>query len=437
MNFDTIAIIGVVLFLVLMFLKMHIGLSMALSGIVGLFLVRGINPALNISSIIVWGTGSSYFLTVLPLFILMGLFAAYGGISKDAFNSVNKWIGHLKGGLAMATMLACAAFGAVCGSASATAATMVAAAFPEMRRYKYNDELSLGAIAAGGNLGFIIPPSASFVVYGFITQTSIGALFISGILPGLLLTVLFCITIYIMVLLKPSLTPSSTSYSWLDRLKSFKGLWAVIVVFVLVMGGIYMGVFTPTEAAAVGAFVTFVIGIATRQLNISKIVKSLYETSKSSAMVFLLMFGAMIFSAFLTSTEITLRLGNLITSLNMNRYVIMAIVLVIYVILGFFMDIWAVQIVSLPIVFPIIVDVCNFDPLVFGVLCTLTIMIGNITPPVGLVVFVVQGLAPDVPVYTIFRGCTPFVITMVLFLIIVVIFPDLTLVLPSQMLPYR
>ncbi len=436
MSLTTIALISICLFLVLMFLGMHIGLAMALAAFLGLWLVRGVSPALGITSVIAFANSTSYHLTVLPLFIWMGLLASYGGLSRDAFASLDKWIGHLRGGLAMATTGACAAFGAVCGSATATAATMCTAALPEMRRYKYHDELSMGCIASGGNLGFLIPPSGAFVVYGFVTQVSIGTLFIAGILPGILLTVLFCITIYIQCRINPHLAPYGSKASWGERFKAFKGLWSILLLFIVVIGGIYAGIFTPTEAAAVGAFATFLIGLATRQLTWAGFRSSLYETVRSTAMIFLLIIGAMIFSSLLTATEVTIRLGELISSWQVNRFIILAAVLFVYVIGGFFMDIWALLIVSLPIAFPIVVDVLGFHPVLFGVLSVLTIMMGGITPPVGLVAFAVHGIVRDVPLFTIFRGCIPFVIAMLVCLIILVAFPEISLYLPGLMLPY-
>ncbi len=437
MSLTTIIIIGICLFLLLMFLRMPIGLAMALAGFIGIILARGLSPALNNVGSIVYSTATSYNLSVIPLFILMGTLAGYGGVSKDAFSSLHKWVGHLRGGLAMATTGACAAFGAVCGDHIATAATMCTAALPEMRRYNYGDELSLGCIAAGGNLGFLIPPSAAFIVYGFVTQVSIGSLFIAGILPGLLLTLLFWIAIYIQCKINPTLAPRGPQASWGERVKALKGLWSILLLFIVVIGGIYAGVFTPTEAGAVGAFATLILGTATKQLTWQGFVNALFETAMTTAMIFLLIMGAMIFSTFLTTTEVTITLARLIEGWNVNPYVILSVILIFYVITGFFMDIFALLIVSLPIVFPIVVISLGFDPVFFGVLSVLTIVMGSISPPVGVVVFAVHGIVREVPLFRIFRGCMPFLAAMFICLIILVAFPQISLVLPNLMLPYR
>jgi tripartite ATP-independent transporter DctM subunit len=437
MSLTTILFIGIIIFLVLMFLRMPIGLAMLMAGFTGISIIRGVAPALNNIGGIVYSTATSYHLSVIPLFVLMGILAGYGGISKNAFSTLHKWVGHLRGGLAMATTGACAAFGAVCGDHIATAATMCSAALPEMRRYNYSDELSLGCIASGGNLGFLIPPSAAFIVYGFITQVSVGSLFMAGILPGLLLTFLFWIAIYIQCRLNPALAPPGPKVSWGDRLKAIKDIWGIFLLFIVVMGGIYTGVFTPTEAGAMGAFVTFILSVVSRQLTWRGFVDSVVETVKTTAMIFLLIMGAMVLSTFLTMTEVTLTLTGLIEGWQVNPYIVLATILIFYVLTGFFMDIFALLIVSLPIVFPIVVNTLGFDPVLFGVLAVLTIVMGSVSPPVGVVVFAVHGIVRDVPLFTIFRGCLPFLAAMFICLIILTAFPEISLLLPNLMMPYR
>lgn len=436
MSFNTVAVIGLVLFLILMFLKMPIGLSMAAAGFIGICLIRGAGPALTALGFVTYRTAVSQYLSPIPLFILMGLLAGNGGISKGAFSSFQTWVGQFRGGLAMATTCACCAFGAVCGSTVATAATMCSVALPEMRRYKYDDELSTGCICMGGNLGIIIPPSGAFIIYGFATQVPVGSLFISGILPGLLITLMVCITIYFQTRINPSLAPAGPKTSWTERLKSIKGLWEIVILFLLVMGGIYLGIFTPTEAAAVGAFGAFLIGVLTRKLTLAGLLNSLSDTVVTSVMIFLLLIGAMIFNSFMTTAQMNITLGNFISQLELNRYIILAAILVVYIIAGFFIDMYAVLLVTLPITFPIITHL-GFDPVLFGVLCVFTVMIGCITPPVGVVCFTVAAMARDVPLYKIFRGCVPYVVTMVICLPILVAFPQISLVLPNMMLPYR
>ena len=437
MSHDLLALLGVVLLLVFMFLRMPIAVCMALVGFIGLCLIRGVPPALANIAFTTYRTATAYQLSMIPLFILMGELAFRGGLSKDAYSALYKWVGRLPGGLAMATVGACSAFGAVCGSHVATAATMCSAALPEMRKFKYSDELSLGCICAGGNLGIMIPPSSAFIIYGFVTETPVGALFIAGILPGIMITLLFWLLIYIRCNLNPQLGPRGSKSTWKEKLMSLDSIWKILVIFVLVIGGIYAGIFTPTESAAIGVFLVFVFSIIKRQLTWRGLLDSLLGTTKTSAMIFLLIIGSMIFSSFLTTTEVALGLSDIVDELEVGPYVILAAVLVIYFITGFFLEIYSVILITLPIFFPIIVISLGFDPLLFGVLTTLTVMIGAITPPVGNVVFVIAGKLKDVPMYSIFRGCLPFIVTMLIALIILIIFPQISLILPDLMIPYR
>jgi len=436
LSLNNIALIGVALFLIFMFLRMPVGVAMLLSAFIGIWLIRGMPAALNTTGLALYRTGSTYNLSVIPLFIFMGVLAGAGGVSKSAFDTLNKWIGHLPGGLAMAATGACSAFGAVCGNHIATAATMCSAALPEMRRYNYDDKLSLGCISAGGNLGYLIPPSGAFIVYGFMTETPIGQLFIAGILPGLLITLMFMAQIYAQCRLNPKLGPAVAAVSWKERLTSSKGIAGILVVFIIVMGGIYQGYFTPTEAGAVGVMAVFLLGLIARQLTKKNFLDSLLEAAKVSAMIMLLIIGAKLFSTFLTLTEVPITLTTFIEGLDVNRYIILGAILVVYVICGFFMDIFAVLMVSLPIVYPIVVLQLGFDPLYFGVLSVTTIMIGSISPPFGIVVFAIHGMT-KVPLFTIFRGCIPFLAVMVLGLIILAAIPQISTFLPDFMTPYR
>jgi len=436
LSLNNIALIGIGLFLIFMFLRMPIGVAMLLSAFIGIWIIRGAPAALNSTGLALYRTASTYNLSVIPLFIFMGVLAGAGGISKSAFDTLNKWIGHLPGGLAMAATGACSAFGAVCGNHIATAATMCSAALPEMRRYNYDDKLSLGCISAGGNLGYLIPPSGAFIVYGFMTETPIGQLFIAGILPGALITFMFMAQINIQCRLHPELGPTTPAVNWKERIISIKGIVGIVGVFIIVMGGIYAGFFTPTEAGAVGVAAVFLLGLLGRQLTKKGFVNSLLEASKVSAMIMLLIIGAKLFATFLTLTEVPITLTTFIEGLNVNRYAILAAILVIYIICGFFMDIFAILMVSLPIVYPIVVLQLGFDPLLFGVLSVVTIMIGSISPPFGVVVFALHGMT-KVPLLTIFRGCIPFIVVMVIGLIILVIFPQISTFLADMMMPYR
>jgi C4-dicarboxylate transporter DctM subunit len=436
MSLSDIALLGIGIFLVFMFFRMPIGLSLVLAGFIGVVLIRGLSAALFNIGTVVYSTATTQYLTVIPLFLLMGTLAAEGGVSKDAFDSIHKWVGHLPGGLAMACVCACAAFGAVCGSHGATAATMMKAAYPQMKRHGVDDTLSLSSISSGGTLGFMIPPSGAFIIYGFVTMTPIGSLFIGGILPGLLLTLMFCIQIYIQCIVNPGLAPLAPRTSWLDKIKAIPGLLPILVIFFAVMGGIYSGFVTPTEAASIGAFATLLVGLINRQLTWRGYVTSFFDTVKSTAMIFLLLIGAMVFNVFLTTTEVTLSLGTMIQSWNVDRYVVMWAVLVVFLIAGCFMEGNAVVLVTVPIVWPVMQSL-GFDPVHFGVLIVLTVMIGALTPPFGVVVYLIHGMAPQVPLFTLFRGCYPFVGTMIACLAILTYLPDISTVLPGLMIPYK
>jgi tripartite ATP-independent transporter DctM subunit len=415
-----IGVIGAGVFFGLMFLRMHVGLSLMIAGFIGIWLSRGMPASLNTLATTVWRVSNSTYLVVIPLFVLMGIIAGQGGVTQQAFGTFNKWVGHFRGGLAMATVGTCAAFGAVCGDNIATAATMDKAALPSMRKYGYDDRLSFGSIAAGGNLGILIPPSTAFVVFGFITQTSIAALFIAGILPGIILTVLFMVQIAIQCKINPSLSSVQPKASWRERLISLKGIIGILVVFFIVMGGLLTGLFTPTEAGAAGTLAVIVVSLFYKQLTWKSLGHSLVEATRISAMILMLIFGAQFFSHFLTTSEIAPAISNALVEADLNKFLVML------------MDIWSVMIITLPIFFPILTDM-GFDPLQLGVIAILCIMIGCITPPVGVVVFSLAGMHREVPMYTIFRGCWPFVWTMVLFLIVVIFVPLLSTWLPKLM----
>ena len=427
-----IGLIGAGLFFILMFLRMHVGLSLMIAGFVGIWLSRGLEPALNTLATTVWRVGNSQYLVVIPLFVLMGIVAGQGGVTESAFNTFNRWVGHLRGGLAMATVGTCAAFGAVCGDNIATAATMDKAALPEMRKYGYDDRLSFGSIAAGGNLGILIPPSTAFVVFGFITQTSIAALFIAGIVPGIILTLMFMAQIAIQCKINPDLSSVQPKASWAERLKSLKGIIGILIVFIFVMGGLLSGLFTPTEAGAAGTVAIIIVSIFYKRFSLKMMGHALLEAARISAMILLLIFGAQYFSHFLTTSEIAPAISNALVEAELSSYVVLLLVIFLYFILGMLMDIWSVMIITLPIFFPILTDM-GFDPLQLGVIAILCIMVGCITPPVGVVVFSLAGMHKEVPMYTIFRGCWPFVWTMLIFLVLLVFLPWLSTWLPNLM----
>jgi C4-dicarboxylate transporter DctM subunit len=415
----------------LMFTGLPIAVTMFISAFLGMYLIRGVDPALSVLGYIPWRQGVNVILVVIPLYTWMGVLASKGRIGADAFNSLYKWVGHVRGGLAMAVSAACAAFGAVCGNHIATAVAMDKVAFAEMKKRNYDDGFSLGTIASSGNLGIMIPPSGAFILYGFLTMTSIAKLFLSGILPGIFVCVLFCIQIAVQCRINPSLAPAGPSVGWKDRVKSTYLLWPIAMVFLIVMGGIYTGIFTPTEAACWGCLAIIVAGMSRRALNVRGIIQSLQETLPISAFIMLMLVGGWLFGATLASSGLPKALTTLILVEGVNRYLIMGGILVIFLIAGCLMDIYAVLIITLPIFFPII-SALGFDPYHFGVLCVLCVMAGSISPPFGILVFALHGIHKDVPMYRIFRSVMPFLATLVVSVFIILFWSQIATFLPSR-----
>ena len=432
MSPEITGILGILLMFLLLALRMYIGMAMALVGFLGLWFLIGFDAGISILGITPLAEGSSYTLSVIPLFVLMGQFAFVSGISTDIYKTVYTWMGHLRGGLAMATVLACAGFAAICGSSLATGATMGMVAIPEMKKYGYDNRLSTGSVAAGGTLGILIPPSIGFVIYGILTEVSIGKLFMAGFIPGILLATLFTITVYIQCALNHKMGPRGQKASWQAKIRALGGTWGMLLLFIIVIGGIYMGVFTPTEAAGIGAFGAFLISVFKGKMNWNRLVECLMESGKTTAMIFLIIIGANIFSTFLGLARLPMGLADFITGLALPKMVILSGIIIIFVILGCVMDCYAIMILTVPIIFPVI-EAMQFDPIWFGVLMVIVLEIGLITPPVGLNVFVLKGAAPDVPLTVIFRGIWPFLLTALVAIILLIIFPQIALFLPSLM----
>ncbi|MBN1833675.1 MAG: TRAP transporter large permease [Deltaproteobacteria bacterium] len=432
MSPEITGILGILLLLLLLALRMYIGMAMALVGFFGLWSLIGFDAGTSILGITPLAEGSSYTLSVIPLFVLMGQFAFVSGISTDIYKTVYTWMGHLRGGLAMATILACAGFAAICGSSLATGATMGMVAIPEMKKYRYDDRLSTGSVAAGGTLGILIPPSIGFVIYGILTEVSIGKLFMAGFIPGILLAALFTITVYIQCFINPKMGPKGEKRSWQAKIRALAGTWGMLLLFIIVIGGIYMGVFTPTEAAGIGAFGAFLISVFKRKMNWNKLVECLMESGKTTAMIFLIIIGANIFSTFLGLARLPMGLADFVASLALPKMVILSGIIIIFIILGCVMDCYAIMILTVPIIFPVI-EAMQFDPIWFGVLMVIVLEIGLITPPVGLNVFVLKSSAPDVPLTVIFRGIWPFLLTALVAIILLIVFPQIALFLPSLM----
>ena len=427
-----IGVVGVTALFVFMLLGMPIGLTMGLIGFLGLVLISGVDAALIRLGLTAFSSTNSYIISLLPLFTLMGEFAFASGITRDAYDAGYKWIGYRPGGLAIATIGGCAAFAAVCGSSIATSATIGAAALPEMKRYKYSPSLATASVAAGGTLGILIPPSMGFVLYGLITEQSIGKLLISGILPGILLTFLFIIAISIWTKLDPAAGPRGPRSSWRSKVMALKDVWAVLLLFIIVIGGIYSGVFNATEAAGVGVFCAFLIALVRRKLTKENIVTSFKATLVTTGMIFLLIICAQIFSYFVAVSRLSSALAGFIGGLALPPLGILIAILILYVILGCIMEVFSAMLITMPILFPLVTSL-GYDPIWFGVITVIMLEMGLITPPVGMNVFVIAGMARDVPMYTIFRGIWPFVFAMVVCVVLLIVFPQIALFLPKHM----
>jgi len=428
----TVGIIGIIALFLFIFSRMPVGFVMAIIGFIGFGYLVSFNASLNLIAKDVFSVFSSYNLTVIPLFVLMGQLAYHAGISARLFDAAYKFMGHLPGGLAIATIGACAAFSAICGSTNATAATMAAATLPEMKRYDYKPGIATGVVAAGGSLGILIPPSIIFIVYGILTEQSIGKLFIAGVLPGLLMTGLFVLTIVIWTTIDPSQAPRGPKASFSDRIHSLSGLVETLILFLLVMGGLFVGFFTPTEAGAIGASGTLVVAIVRRNLTWKGFVLSLFETTRMSCMILVIVAGATIFGHFLAVSTIPFEIATWITGFDLPPAAIISMIILLFFIGGCVIDALALIMLTVPIFFPVVIHL-GYDPLWFGVVIVLITQIGVITPPVGINVYIVSGVARDVPLEVIFRGVTPLLIALIIGIFLLIPFPQIALFLPGLM----
>lgn len=428
-----IGVIGTILVFFLLFLGMPIAFAMMFVGFAGVTYLATVEAALPMVARTVYEVSAYFPYTVIPLFIVMGGFAGSSGMTKELYNTFDKWLRRLPGGLAIATIGACAGFAAVSGSSVATAATMGTVALPEMKRFNYHPRLSTGSIAAGGTLGFLIPPSIGFIVYGMLTEQSIGKLLVAGIIPGLTLALAYILIVIAMVKLNPALAPASPeTVTWGERFSSLLGVWEPLAVFFLVMGGIYGGFFTPTEAGAIGATVLFAVAIIKRRLTWQNLIEALQEAVRISVMVLFLVAGANVFSYFLALSTIPMRVAEWAAALEVSPYLIHTIVVVIYLFLGCFLDAISMMVLTMPVIYPVIIAL-NFDPIWFGVIAVLMMEAGLITPPMGLNIFTVAGVAKDTRVETIFRGVAPFILAIFAVVALITIFPKIALLLPSMM----
>ncbi len=428
------ALVGLGLMLVLSLLRIPIAMSMGLIGFLGVAYLRDWNfaPAMAMVETKIYETGRNYTLSVIPLFILMGNLVSRAGMSKELFRAAYTFVGHLRGGLAMATIVACAGFSSICGSSIATAATMAKVAYPAMKDLGYSDRLSTGSIAAGGTLGILLPPSTLMVIYGVMTETNIGKMFAAGILPGILATFLLCVAVQWTVWRHPDSGPRGGRSTWRERLRAVEGVWAVVLLFVVVMGGIYGGVFTTTEAAGIGAFGALCIALARRALSWRTLLDALVESGRTTAMLFVILTGALMFAEFVNYTTMPDDLKTLVSTLNLSPIMVITAICIIYVLLGTAMEELSMILLTVPVFFPLVVHL-GFDPIWFGILVVVVVEIGLISPPVGMNLFVLNALLPNVPMMTLFRGVLPFVIADIVRLGILIAFPAISLWLPSMM----
>jgi len=431
---EIVGIIGILLLLALIALRIPIAYSMLLVGFLGFSYLVSPQAALNMVTTELFSNFSSYTLSVIPMFVWMGFIAYYSGVGTGLYTLIYRLIGHRPGGLAIATQGACAIFGAICGSNTATAATMGAIALPEMRKYKYDDSLSTASVAAAGALGILIPPSVIFIVYGAATEQSIGKLFISGIIPGILLMVLYMLTIFILVKINPEMAPAGQKFTFKEKIQALKGgLFEIIITFIISIGGLFAGYFSATEAGAIGAGSILLITLLRGQLKWDGFIKSLKDTTRTSAMIMLLVAGAMVFGRFIAVSRLPFEMANWAANLNLPPFMIMAVILIIYLILGCFIDALALVLLTVPIFYPVVTDVLGYNPIWFGVITVLVVAMGVITPPVGMNVFIIKGVVKDVPLETIFKGVWPFIIAIFACIALLIIFPQIATFLPNML----
>jgi tripartite ATP-independent transporter DctM subunit len=432
MSTDAVAIIGFLSLFVLMLLRVPVGMAMGLVGVTGFsYLVNG-DAALKIIGHTSMRTVTDYTFGVIPMFLLMGAFVSNSGMSRELFRAANAFLGHLKGGLGIATIAACAGFAAISGSSVATAATFSTVAYPEMRRFNYPQSFATGVIAAGGTLGAMLPPSTVLAVYGIITEQDIGKLFIAGILPGALAATMYITTVVLIGLARPGFLPSGPKSSWSERFAAVRDVWATLLLFCFVIGGLYGGLFTPTEAGGMGAGGAFIIGVLRGRLNRADIRRSLLQATRTAAAVFTVLIGALLFGYFLTVTQTPQKVTAFLTGLGIGSYGVLGLIMLMYLVLGCLMDALAMVILTVPIIFPVIREL-GFDPIWFGVIIVMTVELGLIHPPVGMIVFVIKSVIQDVTFATIFRGVLPFIVTDLIRLVILIAFPIIALWLPSRM----
>jgi tripartite ATP-independent transporter DctM subunit len=432
MTNDIVAVGGFIVLFLLLLLRVPIGVAMGLVGIGGFGLLSAWKPAFNLLALSPIRTVTDYSLGLVPMFILMGVVASASGMSGELYRAANAFLGHRRGGLAMATITACGGFAAICGSSVATAATMAKVALPEMKRYGYPDTLATGSIAAGGTLGVLIPPSIVLAIYGVMTEQDIGRLFIAGLIPGLLAILMYLVTVRIYVTFVGGGVPAHEKTSWRERFAALRDVWAILLLFIFVIGGIYGGMFTPSEAAGMGAAGAIIISVMRRRMGGRLLFRCLLESIQVTAGIFMILIGAILFGYFLTITQTPQKVTNLLLGLELGAYPTLILILFFMLLLGCVLDAMAMIILMIPILYPVVLAL-GFDPIWFGVIIVMTVELGLITPPIGMNVFVINTLARDVSLQRIYRGVLPFVATDVVRLALLVAFPWIVLWLPNTM----
>ncbi len=433
MSPEFIGLLGIISLFSMLALRVPVAFAMFIVGLVGVSVLNSTKAALSLLASESFTLASSHELIVIPLFILMGNVATESGMSRKLYDAAYAMIGTIRGGLASATVIGCAGFAALSGSSVASALTMGRVSLSEMKRFNYSPRLSTGAVAAGGTLGILIPPSTGFVLYAILTRESIGRLFLAGVLPGLLLTFMFVMSIWIMTFFKPELGPPGPSRTLREKIKASLGALPIMVIVLMTIGGIYSGIFSPVEAAAVGVGLTILGGTLAGSLNVEKFVNALKDSVSTTATVMLILIAAHVIGPFLALSHMPTFVGEFLTSLDIGRYGILALILITYLVLGCFMEGFAMMVLTLPIFFPVIVSL-GFDPIWFGVVVVMVLEMGLITPPVGINVFIVKSVAPDVPLKEIFIGVLPFLIAMIIAMIFIIMFPAIALYLPNTMI---
>ncbi|RLC72555.1 MAG: C4-dicarboxylate ABC transporter permease [Chloroflexi bacterium] len=425
-----VGLIGIAVLVFIFLIGMPVGFAMGLVGVAGFCYLRSFDAGLSILARDVWAQFSSYSLTVIPMFVFMGSIAFASGMSRRLYDAGYTMLGRLRGGLAMATIAACAGFAAICGSTNATAAAMGRVTLPEMKRYGYSDSLATGCVAAAGSLGILIPPSTIFIVYGILTEQSIGRLFVAGVFPGIILSLLFMMVVALLVWRNPSIAPAGAPTTWRQKLMGLTGILEMLVLFALCIGGLFLGWFSPTQAGAAGAAGALIIALVRRSISWGGFIEAVKDGLRITCMVMVIVTGATIFGHFMAVARIPMELAAWVSGLELPRAAVMGIIVFIYLIGGCFMDALALITLTIPIFYPAVIAL-GFDPIWFGVIIVLVTEMGVITPPVGVNVYVIKGIATDVPLETIFKGIFPFLVALIANVGILLAFPQIATFLPS------